>query len=599
MSFALAHQSNKNKAGDGKIFTSAKHPTIYHHMNNLDSTNYIFHLQRTIGNQAVQRLMRSNTRFSFANISINDNNIVQRKPSICSCDGGCPRCSIEKTIENNRSGDPIIQLKLKISQPGDAYEQEADRIAEQVMKMSVSDLSSPMKTTKVEGADRRCSTCEIKEIEEGHEKVKIGRKISDADNIEGTENIISEINNIRSSGSSSPLEANTKEFMESRFGFDFSSVRMHTDERAVQSAHLVDALAYTVGNDIVFEEGQYEPNTIEGRRLLAHELVHVLQQSDSTKITAEHIARGTIIQRKNGKPKDKKGERERLTRLYEHRSHGFLITKYSLKGIDFLVGVPQPTISNIEDNLDGIAAAIAGGNKWITDDELKVRTCIIAPTTTRFATFKEKPVLALDPPDATKETVVHEMGHAIFAHYRTTAGQPKSPTKDLALEISDIYLQLSDTKPVKDNERDSMGNLKEEERPAGLWIADPSQWSKNLATEHPWDNAEEMFASARKAYLIDRNGLKGSIKKFAKLDPKVKKPAEELLLILSHLAAGKVPKALKIISRKEAEQHMTILPETTKIESTLGSRAREVLRWTVDPSTIPTPQPVAPELKAP
>jgi Domain of unknown function (DUF4157) len=74
------------------------------------------------------------------------------------------------------------------------------------------------------------------------------------------------------------LDEGTRAFMEPRFGHDFSQVRVHTDERAVESAEVVNALAYTVGQDVVFGEGQYEPETGEGKRLLAHELTHVVQQ---------------------------------------------------------------------------------------------------------------------------------------------------------------------------------------------------------------------------------------------------------------------------------------------------------------------------------
>ena len=76
-----------------------------------------------------------------------------------------------------------------------------------------------------------------------------------------------------------PLEAGTRAFMEPRFGFDFSRVRIHTDARAAESARAVDAHAYTVGDNVVFGPGQYRPETHEGRRLLAHELTHTLQQA--------------------------------------------------------------------------------------------------------------------------------------------------------------------------------------------------------------------------------------------------------------------------------------------------------------------------------
>src|SRR5881398_1945464 len=74
--------------------------------------------------------------------------------------------------------------------------------------------------------------------------------------------------------SGQPLDEGTRAFMEPRFGHDFSQVRVHTDERAAESAEAVNALAYTAGQDVVFGGGQYEPGTNEGKKLLAHELTH-------------------------------------------------------------------------------------------------------------------------------------------------------------------------------------------------------------------------------------------------------------------------------------------------------------------------------------
>lgn len=76
-----------------------------------------------------------------------------------------------------------------------------------------------------------------------------------------------------------PFDAATRSFMESRFGHDFSHVRVHTDTRAVESARAVGALAYTAGKDVVFGAGQYIPWTDAGKKLLAHELTHVVQQT--------------------------------------------------------------------------------------------------------------------------------------------------------------------------------------------------------------------------------------------------------------------------------------------------------------------------------
>jgi len=84
---------------------------------------------------------------------------------------------------------------------------------------------------------------------------------------------------LRSPGQS--LDAATRAYMEPRFGHDFSHVRIHTDDRAARSARAVDALAYTVGRNVVLGAGQYAPGTEQGKRLLAHELTHTLQQGDA------------------------------------------------------------------------------------------------------------------------------------------------------------------------------------------------------------------------------------------------------------------------------------------------------------------------------
>lgn len=78
-----------------------------------------------------------------------------------------------------------------------------------------------------------------------------------------------------------PLDPSTRAYFEPRFGHDFSQVRVHTDAKAAESAHATNALAYTVGRDVVFAQQQYRPATINGQQLLAHEFTHVLQQSSA------------------------------------------------------------------------------------------------------------------------------------------------------------------------------------------------------------------------------------------------------------------------------------------------------------------------------
>jgi hypothetical protein len=106
--------------------------------------------------------------------------------------------------------------------------------------------------------------------------------IGDVDDQYKYEEMSSIIHKVLNSSSQS-LDVGTRAFMEPRFGHDFSKVRVHADTKAAESARAVNALAYTVGNDVVFGAGQYQPATSNGRRLLGHELTHVVQQNKEIK----------------------------------------------------------------------------------------------------------------------------------------------------------------------------------------------------------------------------------------------------------------------------------------------------------------------------
>src|SRR6185437_5916538 len=121
-----------------------------------------------------------------------------------------------------------------------------------------------------------CSGCS-KEREAAIQRSAISHQsISDHD--KSVPPLVNEV--LRSSGQS--LDADTRAFMEPRFGHDFSHVRVHTDSRAAESASAVNAQAYTVGQYIVFGSERYAPTTSNGQRLLAHELAHVVQQAPFT-----------------------------------------------------------------------------------------------------------------------------------------------------------------------------------------------------------------------------------------------------------------------------------------------------------------------------
>jgi hypothetical protein len=171
--------------------------------------------------------------------------VLQRR---CAC-GGAAGPSGE--CEACRKKRLALQAKLVVNEPGDVYEQEADRIADRVM-------GAPAQAA-VSGAPPRIQRLPAGPGGPGGAAPpSVDRALA---------------------GPGSPLGPALRRDMEQRFGHDFSRVRVHTGSAAERSARDVNALAYTVGNDIVFGAGRFAPGTREGRHLLAHELTHSVQQS--------------------------------------------------------------------------------------------------------------------------------------------------------------------------------------------------------------------------------------------------------------------------------------------------------------------------------
>ena len=170
----------------------------------------------------------------------------------------------------------VVQPKLMVNAPGDRYEREADAMAEQVMRMPEGQpVSKPATGLIARSIQRKCATCEAKE-----EKRKGGmlmRKTESGGGFQASPGLVSQLSSTRGGGS--PLPEGTRSFMENAFSTDFSSVRVHTDARAAEMSKGIQARAFTHGSDIYFNGGQFAPESGEGRRLLAHELGHVVQQS--------------------------------------------------------------------------------------------------------------------------------------------------------------------------------------------------------------------------------------------------------------------------------------------------------------------------------
>ena len=219
-------------------------------------------LQRTIGNQATLRLL------------------AQRPASVATSQSGGdhkPKLPPGNTLASDRVRRPqplspldtallpgAIQAKLVVGQANDPLEHEADRVADQVMQIPSPELSIAFAPPQV---SRKCAACEVEE------KTKLQMKPIGVPDAAGREApaIAQEV----FSSPGAPLDAATRAFFEPRFGYDFSQGRVHADEKAAASARAVGALAYTAGRDIVFVAGQ---RTRGPTALLAHELVHVVQQ---------------------------------------------------------------------------------------------------------------------------------------------------------------------------------------------------------------------------------------------------------------------------------------------------------------------------------
>lgn len=172
--------------------------------------------------------------------------VLQRK---CACGksagptGTCAECSRKR---------PELQAKLQINAPGDRYEREADRVADSVMRTTqparVPHGISPL---PVAGVQRQAETVSAETTTTVHTaQLSAGQPLSPAD----------------------------RAFFEPRLGHDFSQVRIHADGTAAQAARALNARAYTQGNHIVFGRNEFQPESVLGKHLLAHELTHTIQQ---------------------------------------------------------------------------------------------------------------------------------------------------------------------------------------------------------------------------------------------------------------------------------------------------------------------------------
>jgi|GEM_PF-2581584 len=239
-------------------------------------------LQETFGNQALGRLIESQSypeqpadsspNLLLEQISTTNNSPIQRRSLF-------PGLSHE--LIGNVQGN-LVQAKLTVSQPGDKYEQEADRVASQLVKQINKPASELLDDDKaIQGENL------------------MPKSVSSAEPVAGgvvaTQQLETAIK--QDQGEGQPISEDIREPIEQSFGVNFSGVRIHTDTQSDKLNHSIESIAFTKGQDIFFKQGAYQPRSSQGQELLVHELTHVVQQN-STSVLQTKIQRT----KEDGKP---------------------------------------------------------------------------------------------------------------------------------------------------------------------------------------------------------------------------------------------------------------------------------------------------------
>ncbi|MDH4185690.1 MAG: DUF4157 domain-containing protein, partial [Nitrospira sp.] len=165
---------------------------------------------------------------------------------------------------------PVLRKQYGISEPDDPVEQEATSVASQIVNMEEPSASSDVQVNSNSGVWKSPIITRKPEPSQGaHSAVDIDLPTSDA----------------------LPLERNVAAYMEPRFGYNFQDVRIHTSAQSADLSRDLSARAFTVGKDIYFGHGEYNSQTNEGKKLIAHELTHVVQQGQVHKINNTTVSR--------------------------------------------------------------------------------------------------------------------------------------------------------------------------------------------------------------------------------------------------------------------------------------------------------------------
>jgi len=291
---------------------------------------------------------------------------------------------------------PAIQPKISVGAPGDKYEQEADRMAQQVMSMPAAvshppiqrleqqeqEEKEPVQTKPLAASitplvQRETAPAELEEDKQPVQMKRSLQRAAEGGSHDASSNLESQLSS--SKGGGSPLPDEVRSFMEPRIGADFGSVRVHTDGEAVQMNQELSAHAFTHGSDIYFGAGKYNPSSSDGKRLLAHELTHVVQQT------------GGQLQRQAGDDKAKPTKEEEDKKRFEE-----------IKKILDTIPTGKEALKLMEDYKVAVNFKAGGGSYYNSSSNSMV----------------------IDSNEAAIDsalTFVHEMNHAKYDHQKISA----------------------------------------------------------------------------------------------------------------------------------------------------------------------------------
>jgi uncharacterized protein DUF4157 len=295
--FAPKAAKPQTKADEGPTGrTAPRRSTLGEHRLGHGPVEQVQFLQRSIGNQATLRFLARQS--SWPEQEVAPENMKGRKaPRDLSWDFSRISVFPPEPASQSQPSLPMtaaplpgaIQLKLTVGATNDPLEAEADHVADQVMRMPDSTLSVPRgdrsgvirRKCACENSGQPCTSCSAEKKDE------LMRSASEGATRAQAPPVVHDV--LRSPGQ--PLDAGARGFFEPRFQRDFANVRIHDDSRAARSAREVGALAYTVGQHVVVDPAHYQAETTEGRRLLAHELTHVIQQNGGSCLSLQRACR--------------------------------------------------------------------------------------------------------------------------------------------------------------------------------------------------------------------------------------------------------------------------------------------------------------------